>query len=171
MSQDVTQWLAEIKVLQHQLAETQRDRNAADSSAANWRKLYETEAQQRRTEAAFTQQKIEALNVEIQRLRGGGVFEGVGEASPSGHHAMTASDIQAEMAKLQTTPELQQRLTEVFLERSQLQEQVLNLTQALETEQANHLQTRKSLTTALGDTVDLLTKERAERGIQEREQT
>ncbi|MEB3338716.1 MAG: hypothetical protein VKJ46_14700 [Leptolyngbyaceae bacterium] len=159
MSQDVTKWLAEIKALQQQLAETQKDRNAADSSAANWRKLYETEAQQRRTEAASTQQKIEGLNAEIQRLRGGAALDR--------ELAVPASDIQAEVEKLQTTTDLQRRLTEALLACSQLQEQVLQLTQALETEQANHLQTRKSLTTALGDTVDLLTKERAARGIQE----
>jgi len=47
--------------------------------------------------------------------------------------------------------ELKERLVAVLAERDRL-------AQALEAEQANHAQTRKSLTTALGDAIDMLSK-------------
>jgi len=49
MSQNVTQWLAEIQALKQQLADAQQEREQAYTSAANWQRLYETEAQQRRS--------------------------------------------------------------------------------------------------------------------------
>ena len=48
MSQDLTQWIAEVRTLQRQLADTQKERDQAYNSAANWRRHYETEARQRR---------------------------------------------------------------------------------------------------------------------------
>jgi hypothetical protein len=36
------------------------------------------------------------------------------------------------------------------------------LTQALQTEQMNHAQTRQGLTTALGDAIDMLSKDKAQ---------
>jgi len=69
MSNDVRQWLAEIKELKQQLADSIRDRDAANESAANWRRLYNTEAQQRRTEARLAQQQIDALTLEVQQLQ------------------------------------------------------------------------------------------------------
>lgn len=160
MSQEVTKWLAEIKALQQQLAETQKDRDAADASAANWRRLYETEAQQRRTEVALTQQKLAALTTELEQLKGEAQPEPELKAPTAQDSAQTASDIPAELAGLQLPAELQQKLTQVLLERHQLQAKVEALTQTLKAEQAEHAHTRKTLTTALGDTVDLLTKER-----------
>ena len=61
MSQDVTQWLAEIRTLQRQLADVRQERDQAYASAANWRRLYETEARQRRTEVADFQTQLKAL--------------------------------------------------------------------------------------------------------------
>lgn len=153
MTQDVRQWLSEIKALQQQLAEAERERDAAYTSATNWRRLYETEAQQRRTETNLAQQAIADLQTEIQQLRGGIIF---GDNASSSATEMTQA-----LDQLQTPAELREKLGQILQEQSRLQGEVERLVQALQLEQANHAQTRKSLTTALGDTIDLLTKERA----------
>jgi hypothetical protein len=57
------------------------------------------------------------------------------------------------VAQLQTLEELQAKLKEVLVERDRLMD-------ALKIEQANHAQTRKSLTAVIGDTIDQLAKER-----------
>ena len=144
MSHEVAQWLTEIKALKQQLAELQSDRDAAWESAASWRQLYNTEAQQRRTEAKLTQQAIAALKAEVQQLRD----------MPQVSVDDTASvAVQQEVEQLQTVAELREKLFSTLTERDQL-------VQALKTEQVNHVQTRKSLTTALGDAIDRLTRER-----------
>lgn len=51
MTHDVTQWLAEIRSLQHQLAAARQERDQAYRSAANWQRIYEKEAEQRRAAA------------------------------------------------------------------------------------------------------------------------
>ncbi|MFP5270178.1 hypothetical protein [Coleofasciculus sp.] len=146
MSNDVRQWLAEIKELKQQLADSIRDRDAANESAANWRRLYNTEAQQRRTEARLAQQQIDALNLEIQQLQ-------------QEKDLLKAQDpdatcaIEQEVAKLQTSEQLQQKLIQVMMERDRLID-------TLKIEQANHAQTRNSLTAVIGDTIDQLTKQR-----------
>ena len=66
MSQDVRQWLDEIKRLQQQLTEMTRDRDEAGESAAQWRQLYNTEAEQRRNDAKLTQQSIAYLELQIE---------------------------------------------------------------------------------------------------------
>ncbi|NER50066.1 MAG: hypothetical protein F6J92_25980 [Symploca sp. SIO1A3] len=146
MSNDVRQWLTQIKELKQQLADTIRDRNAADESAANWRQLYNTEAQQRRTEARLAQQEIENLKAQIWELQGDG-------AKLPSDTAEASSVIEEELNKLQTVEELKTKLKEVMLECDRLAE-------ALKTEQTNHAQTRKSLTAVIGDTIDQLAKER-----------
>jgi len=148
MSQDVSQWLAEITSLKQQLAEAQRDREEANAGAAKWRQLYTTEAQQRRIDAKLTQQTIDSLKAEIQQLRG------LPLPKPEDSAALPA--VQETVDKLQTIDELKQKLIEVIVERDRL---VYDLKQ----EQANHIQTRKNLTVALGDAIDRLTKEQAAR--------
>ncbi|HSM84028.1 MAG TPA: DUF2408 domain-containing protein [Nodosilinea sp.] len=129
MSQDLTQWIAEVRTLQRQLADTQQDRDQAYNSAANWRRLYETEARQRREDAAALQTQIDALE---QRLAAepGAVFE-------------------QELATVTSLKSLQQRL-DGLVQRCQ------DLTERLQAEQAAHAQTRQTLTSALGDTFDAL---------------
>ena len=153
MTQDVRQWLSEIKALQQQLAEAEQERDTAYTSATNWRRLYETEAQQRRAEANLAQQAIADLQTEIQQLRGGIIF-----GDDATH---SAAEMTQALDQLQTPAELREKLGQILQEQSRLQGEVEQLVQALHLEQANHAQTRKSLTTALGDTIDLLTKERA----------
>ncbi|NET58233.1 MAG: hypothetical protein F6K47_19375 [Symploca sp. SIO2E6] len=152
MSNDVRQWLTQIKELKQQLADSIRDRDAADESAANWRQLYNTEAQQRRTEARLAQQEIENLKAQIWQLQGE-------SAKLQSDTAEATSVIEEELNKLQTVVELRVKLKEVMLESDRLAE-------ALKTEQANHAQTRKSLTAVIGDTIDQLAKERRTEGSQ-----
>lgn len=147
MTQDVRPWLIEIKSLQEKLDALQQERDEAYASAANWRNLYETEAKQRRTDANLAQQKLGALQAEIQQMR---------EFPTTGMDADTVSFIQQEVSQIAGVEELQVALVRALT-------QCDRLVNTLKAEQAAHSQTRKSLTTALGDTVDLLAKERTTR--------
>ncbi|MFQ4136596.1 hypothetical protein PGN35_009770 [Nodosilinea sp. PGN35] len=129
MSQDLTQWIAEVRTLQRQLADTQKERDQAYNSAANWRRLYETEARQRREEAAEFQSQIDALQ---RRL----------DADPG-------AVLEKDLSTVNSLQGLQQRL-------DGLVQQCQDLTQQLQAEQAAHAQTRQTLTAALGDTFDAL---------------
>jgi hypothetical protein len=146
MTQDVRQWLAEIRNLQQKLTEAHQERDEAFASAANWRSLYETEAKQRRAEARLSQQTIEALQLEIQQM--GGQLEGahLPAAAIAAH--------QDRVNHLTSMEELRQALLRALLECDRLK-------QTLATEQSSHDQTRKELTLALGDTVDVLAHERS----------
>jgi len=146
MSHEVSQWLAEIQTLRQQLVQAQEEREAAFASAANWQRLYETEAQQRRTDARLSRQTIEELKLEIQQLQG----YSFDNHDPASYQVAVESTV----ASLHTVEELREKLVEVLLECDRLQ-------QALKTEQDNHIQTRKSLTTALGDAIGMLSKEKA----------
>jgi hypothetical protein len=140
MSHDIQQWIVEIKALQQQLADLQRDRDAALDSAGNWRQLYNTEAQQRRDEAKLSHQMIESLKAEIQKLKT--------DRAQAPDEEADEDAIASEVAQLQTE-ELKDRLTEALIERDRL-------ARALKSEQVAHAQTREKLTTALGDAVDVL---------------
>lgn len=153
MTYEVSQWLEEIKSLQQQLAQAQSDREAAQASAEHWRELYNTEAQQRRTEAKAAEQTIETLKAEIQQLKDGraGIkSDGGGEGS----------SIEKELEKL-PAGELKVKLAEAMQQRDRLAGETERLVEALKAEQAAHLKTRQSLTTALGDTMDRLKATRA----------
>lgn len=147
MSNDVTQWLAQIKELKQQLADSISDRDAAYESAANWRRLYTTEAQQRRAEARLAQQQIDTLKAQVRQLQEEG--SRLKSADPQ-----AATAIEQEITQLQTLEELRVKLKDVMVERDRLID-------ALKIEQANHAQTRKSLTSVIGDTIDQLAKERS----------
>jgi hypothetical protein len=142
MTQEV-QWLAEIRSLQQKLLEVQQEREQAYASAANWRNLYEIEAKQRRQDALAAKATIESLKA---------------AATP---HQSAEVDI-AEYADLvrhqvdqwESVEQLKQQLRQVLVERDQL-------IQTLQTEQQAHAQTRQDLTTALGDTMDLLARVRS----------
>ncbi|MHC5824418.1 MAG: hypothetical protein ACYT04_53410, partial [Nostoc sp.] len=121
------------------------DRNAAWESAQKWRQLYNTEAEQRRTDAQLSQQAIASLKADIHKLQG--LESEMATGTP-----VTAN--QQEIDQLKSVEELQAKLIAVIKERDRL-------LQALKTEQDNHAQTRNSLTTALGDAIDSLTRERA----------
>ncbi|MEZ2237883.1 hypothetical protein [Microcoleus sp.] len=150
MVQDVRQWLDEIKRLQQQLTEVSRDRDEAGESAAQWRQLYNTEAEQRRNDAKLTHQSIANLEAQIEQL------QNFSPIVPEGDDGGVARE--QEVAQLQTVDELKAKLAEVFQERDRAIEQIKQLTQALKQEEARHAETSKNLTSALGDAVDLLTK-------------
>lgn len=151
MSEQVVQWLNEIKELKQELQEAQEAQRAANASADNWRKRYEIEAQQRRTEALLMRQTIDQLKAEISQLKN--------LPQPSVNSPVPQSNIEQAIASQfpdtsdtsQVVADLKLKLLQVWTERDRL-------AQDLKTEQANHIQTRKNLTTALGDTVDMLTK-------------
>lgn len=140
MAQELTQWIAEVRTLQRQLADTRKDRDQAYNSAANWQRLYETEARQRREE-------IEALRSQLRTLQ--------------------AQLHQAEAKGSTVGRELRQNLgTADSLDgvQSQLEGLVCRcqaLTEQLEAEKAAHAQTLKSLTAALGDAFDTLAPEKS----------
>ncbi|WP_341732893.1 hypothetical protein [Microcoleus sp. EPA2] len=150
MVQDVRQWLDEIKRLQQQLTEMTRDRDEAGESAAQWRQLYNTEAEQRRNDTKLTQQTIANLETQIQQLQTFSPIVSEGEA--------TGIARLEEVEQLQTVGELKAKLVMVLQERDRAIEQIKQLTQALKQEEARHAETSKNLTSALGDAVDLLTK-------------
>lgn len=149
MSQDVAQWLAEIQALRQEIADTKQEQEEAYASAANWRQRYETEAQQRRVEANLARQTIEALKQELRQLQEKALLEL--DAS------VDVSALQTEVARWQTVPELQAQLVNALAECDRL-------TKALQQEQSAHVQTRKSLTTALGDAIAQFTKEQRQEG-------
>ncbi|BAU12060.1 hypothetical protein LEP3755_25880 [Leptolyngbya sp. NIES-3755] len=134
MSQEVVGWLNEVKDLQQQVKAAKAAAQSAHASTDNWRKRYEIEAEQRRTETLALQKTIAELQAELDRLKNPPVIE-----------------IDSEIAQFQTVDELQAKLAEVWSDRNQLAED-------LKAEQLSHAQTRKNLTTALGDTVDMLSK-------------
>ncbi|MBE9144164.1 hypothetical protein [Planktothrix mougeotii] len=149
MTQDVRQWLDEIKRLKQQLAQTQRELNAAIESSDQWRQRYNIEAQQRRQEAQRYLEQVGELRGELERWQ---------RLSPLPNELQVRVAVRQEMDQLKTLDEVKAKLIEAMLERDRSREQIHQLVEALEAEKAAHLETRNSLTTALGDTVDLLTK-------------
>jgi hypothetical protein len=147
MSQDVRQWLSEIKLLQQRLAEAKQERDEALASAANWRGLYETEAKQRRAETAQTQQTIAQLEEQITSLKGIPAHL-LSSVAPANQAA-----IEQEINQLEGESALKEKVVAALMERDRL-------IQALKAEQIAHEETRRGLTTALGDTVDRLYQER-----------
>ncbi len=141
MSQEVVQWLREIQELKQQLAVVQEAQAAADASADNWRRLYETEAQQRRAEVNSARQTMAEFQAELATLKG--------LPLPTADAPIEQTAIAQAMAQLTTPDQLRAKLLEVWVERDRL-------AQALKIEQANHVQTRQNLTLALGDTMEIL---------------
>ncbi len=143
----VAQWLAEIRLLQNQLATARQERDESLKSAANWRQLYETEAKQRRTDMTMKQQQIDQLQAELAQYHGG-QHNG---SQPDGQ-ARSQLELDQSLAHLDDT-DLKQRLLEALQDCDRLRK-------ILQKEREEHSQTRKSLTSALGDAVDQLTRAR-----------
>jgi hypothetical protein len=147
MTQDLTQkWLTEIQSLTQQMTQFQRERDEAWESSQKWRQLYNTEAEQRRADTKMHQEEIVAIKAELQK------FSGIN--TEPGTDSTTA--IQQQISQFNSIEELQMQLLEVIQERD-------CLLQALKLEQENHAQTRKSLTTALGDAIDSLARSRTQK--------
>ncbi len=150
MSEAVSQWLDEVKSLQKKLAGMEMELESAHASAARWRELYNREAEQRRFEVKQLQQKIESLQGEIARLKAGDLL--------SGQEAAVLEALQKELDIMGVTEELKVKLLDFIRMGDRLQEEAASLREALAAERAAHEQTRKGLTAALGDTVELLKK-------------
>lgn len=140
MSEEVVQWLEEIRGLQAQLAEAQRDRDAAQASADHWRSMYNTEARQRRDDVQAAQAAQSAMEQKLTQLQ-----------QPPSRSADTPklATFAAELAPLKTESQLRNKLIELLDERDRTRS-------ALKKEQENHRQTRQNLTAVIGDTMDQL---------------
>lgn len=144
MSEEVVQWLAEIRTLKQQLAQLEGDRNAAQESAAHWRKLYNIEARQRREEAQLARQESQLLQAKLEQVE---------EEIPALSREDIEAAIKAEIAALETPEAIKEKLITVIRDRDRALE-------ALKNEQDNHIETRRSLTAVIGDTIDQLTRMR-----------
>lgn len=145
MSQDMSQWVAEVRSLQRQMAELQRECDQAYASADNWRNLYEAEAQQRRRDTATAANKIARLQQDLAELQLPLTTDSEEPLTPvtAPQHSLSVEQLQTQLAVAQ--------------------KQQIQLKAMLTAEQGQHAQTRESLTAALGDAVDLLAKERLTR--------
>ena len=146
---NAAEWLAEVQSLQRQVSELQQERDRAYASADNLRQLYDAEAQQHRRDVEAANQKIERLQKALA------VFQ-----PPNGEEGSSAAAsalLDKDIARIQHNHSVEQLQAQLIAAR-QACEQLKSL---LKTEQEGHEQTRQSLTAALGDTVDLLAKERA----------
>jgi hypothetical protein len=141
MSEAVVQWLNEIKSLRQQLAEAQAALAVAEASGHKWRQLYEAEAQQRRQDVQSAQQTIQANQAQVERLK----------APPAtlADAAQANSEVAEQVAQITNPAELKARLVEMWSARDRL-------AQALQAEQIAHAKTRKDLTTALADSMEVL---------------
>lgn len=139
MSQDLTQWIAEVRTLQCQLTDARRERDQAHNSAANWRRLYENEARQRRQDAEQFQAEIAQVNQRLLEQQ---------RAQAEAQHLVT------EMEQADSLSGLQDQL-------SALVQRCQRLTQSLDAERQSHQSTRQALTAALSDTFDILKPERS----------
>jgi chromosome segregation ATPase len=151
MTEDIRHWLAEIKGLQQKLSELQQERDQAYASAANWRTLYETEARQRRQEAQQASQHIQELRADVKHLQT--EIQQAHWSSAKVNDEMSILPSVCQQIDELPYDRLKETLIEILIERDRIQ-------QTLEAEREAHEETRKSLTSALGDTVDILTKER-----------
>ena len=143
MVNEVSQWLAEIQALQQQLKVLGQERDQAYASAANWRRLYESESEQRRHDSERSQTRIRALANELE------VFK---QTPAEGEVSRNLEQVLAQAHQMEDVEELRSQLLNALT----LCDQLSN---ALKAEQASHQETRQSLTTALGDTIDLLAKD------------
>lgn len=149
MASDVAQWLIEIRTLQRRLVEISSERDAAFKSAANWRRLYETEAQQRRTETQQLKDTIRDLNQKIEAANHD-MADGDPLAQGLNNGQRDLNQIKSEISQLDSEA-LSKKLIEALLRYDRL-------AQSLHSEQVAHAQTRKNLTMALGDTIDMLSQ-------------
>lgn len=147
MNYDVTQWLNEIESLQQQLAEMRQERVEAESTAEHWRQLYNTEAQQRRDETQAAQAEIDRLQAQLQQQ----------QARPEFSESNLLNAAQQEVERWPVDM-LRSKSIDLSVECGRLQQEVAQLSAALQAEQENHAKTRTELTTALGDTVELLAR-------------
>ncbi|NEO26625.1 MAG: hypothetical protein F6K03_06940 [Kamptonema sp. SIO4C4] len=144
MTEELMQWLAEIRTLRQQLTQAERDRDAAQESATHWRKLYNIEARQRRTEAQLAADDLQQVTQQLHQLQGTLTSDNLDQNG-------VEAAIEAELVPLNTPEDYKQKLIAVIQERDRALE-------ALKQEQENHVETRRNLTAVIGDTIDQLNR-------------
>ena len=110
-----------------------QERDRAREDALKWRRRYEIEAQQRRTEAETADRTIRNLRAEVQQLcqMGSAVVRPVLTSIPSGSSVNDQQNITFELAKIAQSRD--------------------ELAEALAQEQQQHAKTRENLISALGE--------------------
>ncbi len=144
MTQEITRWLTEIRTLQQQLAAARQERDQAYKSAANWRERYDAEAKQRREDVEQLRLTVKTLRTELATLEA----QQKSAAMPTSAEAIALTDIEAD-SSLDTVEGLRTQLVKTLQACDRLQK-------ALNAERIEHAETRKSLTTALGEAIDAL---------------
>jgi predicted transcriptional regulator len=137
MNQDISYWLGEVQSLQKRLTIVCEERDEAYQEASSWRSRYDAETKLRLSESQNLQQKVDELTRELAQFRTGVTLESA------------AAEIEAELGAITTPEQLQQTLRDLLVERHQLR-------LSLQNEREAHLNTRESLSIALGDAVDQL---------------
>jgi predicted nucleic acid-binding Zn-ribbon protein len=141
---EVIQWLNEVKLLQQQVQDLNAELLVATQNADAWRSRYETEGQQRRSESASAQSKIGKLTDQVAQLL----------ANPELSTELGDDAIAVQIKGLINLSDLQSKLFEVWTERDKA-------IAALKAEQSAHEKTKKDLTMALADAMDVLTPKKA----------
>jgi predicted RNase H-like nuclease (RuvC/YqgF family) len=139
-SKQVVQWLNEVKSLQQQVRNLTIELDAAQQNVDSWRSRYETEGQQRRTDVITRQDQINKLQTEIAQLR----------TQPEFSTTLSDDAIVLQINGITSMTALQGKLFEVWTDRD-------NVLAALKKEQLAHEKTKKDLTMALADAMDVLT--------------
>ncbi|WP_071515120.1 hypothetical protein [Geitlerinema sp. PCC 9228] len=145
MTAEIRTWLAEIENLQQQVAKLQQERDEALQSAHRWCQLYNKEAQRYRAQVQHSQNPPSQADGTD------------GTATSSSSDEVEATPIYGDIDALPAS-EAKHRLHQAYQQIQRLQSENRQLQQSLETEKQNHAQTRKNLTTALGDAVERLGK-------------
>jgi len=141
-------WLAEIDALKQQIQDAEREAIAARESADRWRQLYTQEANQRRHDIDTTQAEVDRLSTELARFR------------DAAQTPANAAQLSAEVAAI-AEADLRDRLVAALSHREALIQQVASLETDLDLERAEHAKTRRDLTAALGDTVEVFARTKA----------
>lgn len=136
---EVMQWLNEVKSLQQQVKDLNAELVTSTQNADSWRSRYEIEGQQRRSESANAQANITKLTAEIAQLR----------SQPELSTELGDDAIAQQIKGLVNLSDLQAKLFEVWTERDKA-------LAAIKVEQLAHEKTKKDLTMALADAMDVL---------------
>ncbi len=141
---DVVQWLNEVKRLQQQVNDLTLELSNATQTADAWRSRYEVEGQQRRTESSQAQATIAQLREQVTQLL----------AKPEFSTELGDDSIALQIKGLINLSDLQAKLFDVWTERD-------HAIAALKTEQSAHEKTKKDLTMALADAMDVLSPKKS----------
>ncbi|BAW97078.1 hypothetical protein NIES970_20240 [[Synechococcus] sp. NIES-970] len=145
MDEEVVQWLAEIKRLKQQLAQTQQALQTCKSRELKWRQHYTEEAQQRRTEVRLAAEQLAQAELSLQALQQN--FLSAADTPE------TSQALWQELAAITDLDLLKQQLFQVTQERNRA-------LQTLQLEQQHHRQTQENLTSVINDLVEQLNKYR-----------